>query len=241
MSDAARLARQSFLNKPPGASYLHFKPSPGDVGSISAVVNDAIVDSAYSAVVSYAEALSGLKQGSISWSIVRLYYSCFYSIRALLLLGDVVPFNSGGDEMLLDIVGAKFAKGGRSSHHWNWTAIRKIARLSATWYLSQDSQDAYDQLREYRENVNYTHVFTDPNFHQCLITAEPDLTKRFRSYRDDGAFVYTYLADHLAIAYPTKLIFALDAKMRGSAINFEADRVSHIKKIWTFKDRCPIL
>src|SRR5690606_37510254 len=108
----------------------------------------------------------------------------------------------------------KFLKGGTSSHHWNWISIRKVVQLSESWFASSDSQEAYERLRKHRENVNYTHAFTDPAFHRCLVSGESDLTKRFRLYRDDGTFLYTYLDDHLAIAYPTKLIFSLDAWLR---------------------------
>lgn len=239
MSDAAKLARKSFLSKPDGFSYSEFKPIAGDISTIKDSVNDAVLESAYAAVVSYTEALSSIKRGSISWSIVRLYYSCFYSIRALLLLDNVVPFNCGG-EMLLDIYGAKFIKGGKSSHHWNWISIRKINKLSDNWFFSDDSKEAYEKLREYRENVNYTHAFTDPNLHNCLTSGESDISKRFRAYRDDSEFTYTYLSDHLAIAYPTKLIFELDKSMQSVPINLEAEKISHIKNIWNIRDRCPL-
>ena len=238
MSDAARLASQAFLHKPPGTPYAHFVPSAGEISAIRATLEDAVIESTYAAVVSYAEAMSGLQHGSISWSIVRLYYSCFYSVRALLLLDEVVPFNCRG-EMLLDISSGKFLKGGASSHHWNWKSLRKIAQLGGGWFLSSDSEETYDLLRKHRENVNYTHAFTDPNFHRCLVSGESDIIKRFRSYRDDVPFLYTYLADHLAIAYPTKLIFSVDASLRDASMSLPPECISHAKKIWSMKDRCP--
>ena len=239
MSDAARLARQSFLCKPPGIAYAHFVPPSTHLAPIIASIPEAVSDSAYAAIISYAEALKGINHGSISWSIVRLYYSCFYSIRALLLLNKIIPFN-GGDEMLLDVLGTALLKGGRSSHHWNWASLKKVSRLSSTWFISADSQDAYGKLREHRENVNYTHSFTDPNLHQCLPIGLTDFAKRFRAYRDDSAFLYTYLSDHLALAYPTKLIFSLDADMRAASICLPAEQIDYIATIWSIKDRCPI-
>lgn len=112
--------------------------------------------------------------------------------------------------------------------------------MHGSWIISQDSQDSYEKLREHRENVNYTHGFTDPYFHRCLISSEQDLAKRIRAYRDDVAFFYTYLPDHLAIAYPTKLIFNLDNAMQASSIILPDESLSHLKKIWVIKDRCPI-
>lgn len=239
MSDAARLARQSFASKPDGVAYGNFSPSSGALASIAGVVGDAALESSYAAVVSYAEAITGLLHGSISWSIVRLYYSSFYCVRGLLLLKGVIPFNCGG-EMLLDTHVGHYLKGGRSSHHWNWTSIEKIPQLKGNWFVSEDSQEAYKLLREYRENVNYTHYFTDPTMHECLVSEETDLMKRFRRYRDDGTFLYTYLSDHLAIAYPTKLIFQLETSLKSASLGLHRDQISHMKKIWPLKDRCPV-
>jgi hypothetical protein len=238
MSDAARLARQAYLTKPAGVSYAHFQLGSVELTSINGSLSAAAAGSAYSAVISYAEALSGLPHGSISWSIIKLYYSCFYSLRALLLLNQVVPFN-GGKEMLLDIDGKRFQKGGKSSHHWNWNSIRKVGTVSASWFASSDSEEAYGKLRKHRENVNYTHCFSDPNFHKCLESDVADLGKRFRIYRDDSEFLYTYLEDHLAIAYPTKLIFQLDSSFKGASLTLEDEKLDHVKSIWKLKDRCP--
>ncbi|GEM_PF-6085645 len=239
MSDASRLASVAFSQKPQGVQYSHFALSVDQVSSIRAALDGAVIESAYAAVVSYAEAMSGLQHGSISWSIVRLYYSCFYSLRALLLLNEVVPFNCGG-EMLFDVHSGKFHKGGNSSHHWNWISIRKIPQMYNGWFVSADSEDAYGKIRKHRENVNYTHAFTDPEFHLCLVSGESDISKRFRLYRDDVSFFYTYLTEHLAIAYPTNLIFSLDKLMRHASVSLPPESVSHAKKIWSIKDRCPI-
>jgi len=239
MSDAARIARQVFASKPKGLTYTHFRPSAVDLASIDATLSVATAESAYSAAISYAEAMSNLQHGSTAWSIVKLYYSCFYSLRTLLLLNQVVPFNSGS-EMLLDIDGKKFQKGGKSSHHWNWKSINKVGAVGRSWFTSSDSEEAYGKLRKHRENVNYTHSFPDPDFHKCLVSKENDLGKRFRTYRDDSAFFYTYLDDHLAIAYPTKLIFQLDTSLKAASIFLDEEKIAHLKSVWKMKDRCPI-
>lgn len=239
MSDAARLAKVSFSSKPEGVSYNFFTPTQADLSAVEAVINTAICDAAYAAIISYTEAIVGLQAGSTSWSIIRLYYSSFYSLRSTFLMNRVVPFNCK-NEMILNVTDAKFLKGGSSSHHWNWRVLRSIPQLSQHWYLSKDSEDSYSQLRLHRENVNYTHSFTDPDFHRCLVSGEADLHKRFRFYRDDDKFFYTYLPDHLAISYPTKLLFEIDARFKASGMSLSEERIAHIKKIWSIKDRCPL-
>jgi hypothetical protein len=239
MYDVARLARQAFAAKPPGQQYSNFNISMETQQAIADEIDKSVIDAAYASIISYSEALSGIRAGSSSWSIIRLYYSCFYSIKTLLLIERMIPFN-GGDEMILDLQERRFIRGGKSSHDWNWTAL-KSTRIAMNWFCSQDSQDTYKKLRKYRENVNYTHAFSDPVLHRCLVTNEKNLNRRFRTYRDDVQFFYTYMDDHLAIAYPTRLIVYLASKLASRNLNFDPERASHVKKIWDFSDRCPIL
>lgn len=239
MSDAARLSRLHFQTKPPLLTYSDFPVQGHHLQEIIDRLPDAVLSSAYAAAVSYAEAMAGLTRGAASWGIIRLYYSCFYSIRAMLLASGIVPFN-GGKEMLLDTSQGKFLKGGASSHHWNWPSINATP-LKGEWYFSNDSQLAYKTLREHRENVNYTHGFTDPNLHTCLMPQVTNLGRRFREYRDDSEFFYTYLPDHLAIAYPTRLIFQLDAILKSKALPLSEERSSHVKSVWKITDRCPLV
>lgn len=238
MSDASRLCQLAYSAKPVGLAYADFQISNQAHETICDRLNDAILQSAYSSLISYAEALAGFKAHSYSWGIVRLYYSSFYSLRSLFLLKRVIHFHSGS-EMVYDLDSRSFLKGGRSSHHWNWTSIRKTS-VKDEWYASQDSQEAYNALRTHRESVNYTHGFTDPNLHTSLMSADLNLEKRFRVYRDDLQFSYTYLVDHLALAYPTKLIFELDRKMSANSIFLDTEKLGHVLSIWKAKDRCPL-
>ena len=219
--------------------FTSYQPSAGLITEVAAKLDEAVLLSAYSAIISFAEAVSGLQNASPSWAIVRLYYSCFYSIRSLLISEGIVPFN-GGSEMMLDISGNRFIKGGNNSHQWNWSSIIST-RLRGQWYCSSDSQAAYGKLKSHRESVNYTHGFTDPDQHSCLIFQEADFLRRFRSYRDDEDFFYTYLDDHLALAYPTKLIYELDTLMRQRSLVFSNEKLAHLRSLWKFKDKCPLI
>jgi hypothetical protein len=120
VADSARLARLALSAKPKGVQLAHFHISDDAVTEINSVVGEDIVDSAYSAAISYAEALVGLRRHQVAWSIIKLYYSAFYCLRATTLLHNVVPFNCGS-EYLFDTAGNIFLRGGRSSHQWNWT------------------------------------------------------------------------------------------------------------------------
>lgn len=238
MSDAARLARLAYSKKPERMPYPKFEISQASLNEIKLHKSVAASDAAFSAAVSYIEALSGLYVGSTSWSIVKFYYSSYYSIKSLLLLDGVVPFNCG-NEMLLDTSNGSFLKGGTSSHHWNWFSIRRTA-AKEKWFTSQDSQETYQNLRAHRENVNYTHAFRDPELHPSLITAESDLAKKYRTYRDDSEFFYTYLPDHSMIAYPTRALVEVDERLKQESIAINSDKIDHLTSIWKLRDRCPL-
>jgi hypothetical protein len=238
LSDAARLASLSYQSKPSGLQRTAFHAPSGLLAQISVAVPGDLQDSAYSAAISYAEALVGIRRGNASWAVVKLYYSCFYSIKTLLIADNVIPFNFRS-EYLLDISANVFEAGGRSSHHWNWNSFQRIRRLTR-WVYSADSESAYNKMREHREHANYTHPFTDPVIPSFLLAQEADLGRRVRSYRDDAAFFFTYLPDHMPLAYATKLIFELDQVLATRALDIGAERKRHLRSLWPLVDRCPI-
>ncbi len=238
MSNAGRLAKQAYATKPHGVERQRFQLSKNALDQIAERIEQDISDASYAAIVSYAEALSGLEKGYTSWSIVKLYYSSFYCVRALVILSDIVPFYQK-DHLLLDLQSNSFHKGGSSSHHWNWSSLRQIKRLSQ-WYYSLDSQDAYEKLRERREDANYRVAFIDPVFPEFIEKKDGDLSKAFRIYRDDHQFFYTYLSGHYCLAYPTALLFSLEREIKNRRILFVEERRKHVKSIWPLRDRCPM-
>ena len=50
--------------------------------SLSAALTEDAKGAIYSAIVSFADALSGLQRGYFSWATVKLYYVCFYLAKA---------------------------------------------------------------------------------------------------------------------------------------------------------------
>lgn len=238
MSNAGRLAAQAYTAKPNGQARDTYQLPTGVLAQISLEIASDATEAAFSSAVSYVEALYGLGRGATSWGVVKLYYAAFYSIRALTLFSNVVPFHAK-EQLLLDVSGNKILKGGTSSHHWNWMSFRRIKRLNH-WCYSEDSEATYNGLRGHREEANYKLFFSDPKMPRCLLNPESKLERRIRAYRDDGGFFYTYLPDHLALSYPTKLVFSLDAELKTRKIALSDEQRKHLKSIWPFKDRCPL-
>lgn len=240
MSDAAKFAKAVLLRKPAETPISKVTVTPAEEQAIASKIPDALIESAFSAAVSYTEAINGLKNRSTSWSIIKLYYTCYYAIKSLNLHNGILPFNDGKKERMYDSKTKSFSNGGTSSHVWNWRSLRSYIRSSSMWYISEDSENCYNSLKSYRESVNYNGKFPEPLLHKCVVGICPDLERKFRAYRDDVDFTYTYLDDHNAIAYPTKLLFFLDERLKIAGYSLSADQIKYIKANWKFKDRCPI-
>ena len=65
-----------------------------------------------------------------------------------------------------------------------------LPRLGRNGSVQQIASERIGRLSEYREDVNYRHYFTDPDYHECLNTGEERIAKRIRTYRDDTSFFY---------------------------------------------------
>ena len=211
-----------------------------NLGVLTTVIRSDIEDACYAAALSYSDALRSLDYGNSSWAIVKLYYSAFYSLRATLLMDGIIPFHCGSF-YLCDIRDGTIKNGGRSSHQWKWNSIRDFKRLS-NWLYSEDSATAYEKLRNLREDANYRFGFADPSWPDCLKEVSiAGLARSFRTYRDDSAFLYTYLDDHVALAYPTKLIMSLSEHQAFLNSRISSERKAHLKKVWPLKDKVPLL
>ena len=241
MVDSARIAKAFFSTKPAHTQLDHFLLDDGVCNQIREQLCFDVAAVSYSSLVSFCQAIDGIGKRRFAWAVVQLYYCCYYTIKAHMVACGVVPFNNGKEEYLLDLNGKRFFKGGKSSHNWNWNRLREIGLLDMSWIYSQDSQEAYEKMRHNREEANYRFGFSDPDIYECLISEDNDFYKRFRTYRDDENFFYTYLSNHLVIAYPTKLIFNLEEKFKELGITLPKHKADHVKRIWTYKDRCPLV
>lgn len=237
MANSAKLAKVAFERKPNGQDKKYYQLDSRIVAQISSETRNDAAEAAFSAAVSYCEAINGLKNGSASWAIVKLYYSSFYCLRSILYANNLIPFEAG-KFLIFDCQENTFINGGASSHKWDWKSIRSVDRLNY-WIFSEDSATAYKSLCNNRDDANYKKLFTDPDLPDCLTTSESDISKRIKTYREDQAFFYTYLDEHLTLAYPTKLIYSLDAILSSIIPALSAERKTHLKKRWLLKERCP--
>lgn len=225
--------------RPAGVPYATYPLGLLAIPGIQAAINSDAHDAVYAAALSYAEALRGLEDKRSTWAVVKLYYSTFYSFRAFLLMDQIVPFFCK-EFFLCDVTNGAVKKAGKSSHIWNWNSINGYKHL-AGWYYSQESTAAYDKLRDLRDETNYKVGFADPAWRAPLTQVyAAGVQKAFRSYRDDTAFLYTYLDDHFAVAYPTKMTLEACDRYVKSGLTVTDEQAKHLQKVWPLKDKHPL-
>lgn len=185
---------------------------------------------AFSALVSFTDALSGLRQEFYSWTTVKLYYSVFYSLRAILALNDYAIYYEGskprGIEASPGAIVEKLAEG--NTHK---TVLVTFARRHARHPLLSQKiglEEPLDWLMRRREEANYTGVFSEPlappHFERIHASG---IRKSIEAYLDDS--LYTFDPDHAMIAFPLATIQAMaadGARILEAGVDFVAKRLS---------------
>jgi hypothetical protein len=92
---------QSYLEhigfRPPLLGVKHRQLIAGEAVTLRNCLQDDGGNSLYSAAVSLADALRGLREGFYTWATVKLYYSVFYTARCELALRNTALFYIGGN------------------------------------------------------------------------------------------------------------------------------------------------
>jgi hypothetical protein len=171
------------------------------------LTNDA-VNYIYSAAISIADAINGLRHGLVSWATVKLYYSTFYACRGILALHNVGVFYVGTKPFVVEArVGNTISRRDGQTHKIILDEFR--SRRVVHSLLSQDIElkSPLDWLIEKREIANYKN----------LRFWEPEVPDHFRRILDTGvrrsinAYIidvdtYAFDPEHAILAYPIKIL-----------------------------------
>lgn len=167
-------------------------------------------------LISFCEAVHGIKKQRYTWSIIKLYYSTFYSLRADILLSGYFLIRCGALYYARAKEGTKFKKfhinNVRGDHQYITHFAAKLHKEKKRIDLIQDMliEDIlpYVWLMKQRERVNYQlKEFIDPAVDEIL--AEPvDYIKTdgegklFALYDSDDYQLYCGNAQHACLAIP---------------------------------------
>jgi hypothetical protein len=119
----------------------------------------------YSSLVSVGDAIRAIEAGFYSWSIVKLYYSVFYSLRALMACDSVAVFYVGSSPFWITVSPGERPHAGKtsSSHKLIMDLFKK--EFSGSPLLSQSIgfDDPLVWIQKQREFINYSQAkFPEP-------------------------------------------------------------------------------
>ncbi|WP_024691046.1 hypothetical protein [Pseudomonas tremae] len=199
-----------------------------------------------SGLITYLEAIAGLRKRTWTWSAVKFYYSVFYLIRALLALEGVayVSVNkklgwikTQPGECLAKFPPKKsYFAGGKAEKNLSGSHGSVLYLLEKNFpnsrLLSQEIDGLYptEWLMKAREFHNYQSCgFSDPKPSQYFDKYVENLDAHARTiyaYFNDKDDLYTFTSDHAVISYPTFVI-------KHVAGRFEQQSTSHRHKTET--------
>ena len=224
MAHAASSAIQSWLD---GCSTNPPQLDAVNHSVISANLQNDVYGMYYSALVSLADAIYGASKGRFSWSIVKLYYSCFYSARAVLGANGIAIFYDGSKPRSLDVTLHSSPVNQRgTTHKLVWKVIR--SRLSNISILGEISgENAEEWFMRIREDVNYrTPKFIDPIVPAPFYELDRvGIDKSIMNYCSDISYNYCFDADHAIVAFPIECLkFSVNSLTRVGLHLEEADK-----------------
>jgi hypothetical protein len=179
---------QSAIGSTSAVAIKAFTLSATNAAQLTTALNADAIDSYYSATVSLGDALGGINRRFFSWATVKLYYTVFYALRALMALDGHCLFHIGNaPKWIQAIPGSQPGKAARSSH----LAVLQHFEKNYPHHPLMAQPIALDLplvwLRERRVEANYT----NRGF------GEPDAPEHFEQVESGGVrqAIEAYLAD----------------------------------------------
>jgi hypothetical protein len=223
---------------PPLQGVKHRQLIAGEAVTLRNCLQDDGGNSLYSAAVSLADALRGLRDGFYTWATVKLYYAVFYTARCELALRDIALFYIGGKPCtILTSAGATLAPQKGTTHE---VVLDQFSRLFPNSpFLSQtiDGKPPLTWLRERRENANYKNArFVEPNdpTHFRGVVTEGVRRATLAYLSPTGLTTYSFDPEHAMLAFPLR--FWRDAVSEARAAGLPdtiADEVDFLSKAFS--------
>lgn len=203
--------------------------SPSDAAHVSRFLPLDADDYYYSACLSVVDALRAIEAGFYTWSTVKMYYSVFYSLRAMLAWDNIAlfrpveaPFRVEGISGALPIW-----VDGKGSHK---SMLNCFRRLRASHFLLSQPiglSDGLGWLLEKREDANYAVPrFCEPevpdHYQQILNLG---VRQAVAAYLTPANSLLTFDEEHAIVSYPLAVLKAAGdaAKARGGSTVGESE------------------
>lgn len=181
----------------------------------------------YKSIYSFVQALSNLYRSNYNWSIVQLYYSCFYAIRADILLSNHCIVRCNGLYIAENAIGKQFeiVQFGkvRGDHQMAIELLKKMKTehkiVDEILDVDLEGTDAYSWLMKHRERSNYQiKHFSDPEVdelfqHLVKYFETNTLFELFDFYRQSD-YTICFDIEHSALSIPFKKIIQVKEKLK---------------------------
>lgn len=185
----------------------------------AADLNQALVDDAkaiaHASLATFFEGINGVSKGRFTWSIVKLYYSAFYTCRALLMLRSLSVFYLGrSPHSLIAQAGESVAQNSGNTHTVVLAEFRN--RFSADPLLSQTikMRDPLTWLEDLRNSASYrTAPFLDPSPPGEFSKPYTRLRAHLQAYVGSDRLLYCFDPEHAIICYPLFLLSRLNKEL----------------------------
>lgn len=185
----------------------------------------------YSSMLSFIDALNGLKQGFYSWPTVKLYYSVFYALRAHLGFHKICLFYVGNKAFSIDLNTETNARKEKGTTHKAVLDLFK-RKFPDHILLTQDidQQHPFEWLTSLREVANYKQPkFCEPDVPEHFSKIESlCLESALHSYIKDDEYLLTFDHEHACVAYPLKLLKLILTDLVTRGLKFEEADMEHL-------------
>lgn len=189
----------------------------------------------FNSLFSFLQALKSIKEKSYSWATVQLYYSVFYSCKAILGFDQIGIIRKNGLNKLEIKVGEK-AKGLKQENDHKQTIKCFTITYPDSFILSNNigDQTFFEWIQDAREITNYRQqVFLEPRVHVFLQTII-DRIKNRGSYLDllnqysANWAIYCFQEESALIAGPYYLLTEVFQKYKSQSERMSAPEKKEI-------------
>ena len=224
---------------PPGSNDYKFKGELEvtfeELENLKECQNRDSVSFYFNSLFSFLQALKSIKEKSYSWATVQLYYSVFYSCKAILGFDQIGIIRKNGLNKLEIKVGEK-AKGFKQDNDHKQTIKCFMTTYPDSFILSNKigDQTFFEWIQDAREITNYRQqVFLEPRVHGFLQTII-DRIKNSGSYLDllnhysANWAIYCFQEESALIAGPYYLLTEVFQKYKSQSEKMSAPEKKEI-------------
>lgn len=198
--------------------------TPAESSQVAILLPEDANDYYYSACMSVVDGLRAIDVGFFTWSTVKLYYSVFYAVRALLAIDKVAVFWPDRAPFRVHASPGSLPTfvSGEGTHTQVLNAFRGAKPTHAVLSQDIDLMDPLDWMVEQRNRANYF----DSRFCEPQLPAHFEQVDRFgvrqavAAYLGPNSAVLAFDKDHAIVAFPLLVLQSIGnaIKAAGGAV-----------------------